>query len=121
MRTLPEGVTMYRSLASLCLVFALAGCGGGDGGVREECNPLGGTSCLMPWPWSGYLVETDTGTGLQLALPPEAMPVNIDDKVVDPTTWNRYDGFGPTGTILAAFPNGVVADGLPPHTDPAQS
>jgi hypothetical protein len=89
--------------------------------VADECNPLGGTTCLMPWPWSGYLVEADTPTGYQLAIPIEAMPVNIDDKAVDPKVWNRYDGFGPTGTILAAFPNGVVATGLPPHTDPAQS
>ena len=113
---------MYRSLRLSIVVFVLGGCGGGGDGVREECNPLGGTQCMMPWPWSGYLVEADTVTGYQLALPAEAMPVNLDGKIVEADgMFNRYDGFGPSGTILAAFPAGVSADGLPTHQAPEAS
>src|SRR5512132_331078 len=102
-------------------ILFVIGCGGGDSGVPDQCNPLGGAACVMPWPWSGYLEPADTATGYQVALPIEAMPRNIDDKPVDPAMWDRYDGFGPSGTILAGFPNGVSADGLPGWQDPAAS
>ena len=109
----------------LCAVglASLVACGGSESSsIPDSCNPLGGTTCLMPWPSSAYLVPSaDTATGYQVALPVEAMPVNIDDRPVDPTGMNRADGFGPTGVILAAFPNGVSADGLPPNTDPSAS
>lgn len=109
----------------LCSVglASLIACGGGESsGIPDSCNPLGGTTCLMPWPSSAYLVPSaDTATGYKVDLPVEAMPVNIDNKPVDPTGMNRADGFGPSGVILAAFPNGVSGDGLPPNTDPTAS
>ncbi|HUH03530.1 MAG TPA: hypothetical protein VML75_16145 [Kofleriaceae bacterium] len=115
---------MSRSLGSLVFVvgLALGGCGGGsDSGIPQDCNPLGGTSCLMPWPSAVYQEEANTASGHQLAIPVGAMPVNIDGRVIDPTWLNRYDGFGPSGVILAAFPTGVAVDGLPPHSDPDAS
>jgi len=103
--------------------MAVAACGseGTDGGVPDECNPLGGTTCLMPWPSSAYLTEANTATGFKLDLPPEAMPVNVDGIGIDPAHLNRYDGFGPTGVILAAFPSGVAVDNLPGYDDPQAS
>jgi hypothetical protein len=96
--------------------------GGGEGAVAEECNPVGGPSCLMPWPSSAYLVpDPSTATGFRVALPTEAMPTNVDNIVVDPEPWNRFDGFSPSGAILAGFESGVSPDGLPSHTDPAAS
>ena len=105
-------------LVLLGLTLALAaGCGGDESGpIADECNPLGGTHCLMPWPSSTYLAaDPTTATGFRVDLPIEAMPVNIDDIAIDPTTWNRFDGFSPSGTIIAAFANGVSGDGLPGH------
>jgi hypothetical protein len=110
-----------------CLALALAisaACGGGGSGsdIREECNPLGGTTCLMPWPSAAYQVpDSSTASGFRLDIPPEAMPVNVDQIAVDPAPWNRLDGFSPSGAMLAAFPGGVSADGLPGHQDPSAS
>src|ERR1044071_324137 len=100
-----------------CLALALAttaACGGGGSGsdIRDECNPLGGTTCLMPWPSAAYQVpDSSTASGFRLDIPPEAMPVNVDQIAVDPAPWNRLDGFSPSGAMLAAFPGGVSADG----------
>jgi hypothetical protein len=115
---------MRRSFAFLAPVLLLAACGGGDTlDVPAECNPLGGgTSCLMPWPSSAYEVaDSSSHTGIRLDLPVEAMPKNIDDFSVDPAPFNRWDGWSPSGAILAQFPNGVSADGLPPIDHPEDS
>jgi hypothetical protein len=109
--------------SSLCLV--LVACGGGDDppGDRDACNPLGvEDQCMMPWPSMAYATaDTATATGWRLDLPVEAMPENIDRVPVDPAPFNRWDGFSTMGPILARFPGGVSAAGLPPHTDPARS
>ena len=111
---------------ALGLLFLLAACGDNGGGgsdVPDACNPLGdGASCLAPWPSSAYLAPDDgTTSGYRVALPAEGMPVNIDGVVVEPGPWNRMDGFSPSGALLAFFPAGVSADGLPSHEDPGQS
>ncbi|MCA9679026.1 MAG: hypothetical protein H6709_23525 [Kofleriaceae bacterium] len=101
------------------------GCGGDDGtplDIEAACNPLGGVACMMPWPSMVYAEEdASTETGYRVAIPEAAMPSNTDPVVVDPTPFNRFDGFSPSGPILANFPGGVSAEGLPPLTDPAQS
>jgi hypothetical protein len=100
----------------------------GDGGEPpaippDACNPLGGQGCLMPWPSSSYTrPEPSTATGIRLDLPIEAMPVNSSGVPVDPAPFNtRWDGFSPTGPILAMFPRGVSAEGLPSFKDPQAS
>jgi hypothetical protein len=109
-------------VASAALACSLAACGGGGGpaGPNLSCNPLGGTgaACLMPWPSSLYLkTDSTTDTGYRVSLPVEAMPVNTDGIAIDPTPFNRWDGFSPSGPIVASFTTGVSADGLPPFTD----
>jgi hypothetical protein len=96
---------------------------GGAAAVPDECNPLGeGAFCMMPWPSSAYLEpDAKTSTGQRVAMPIEGMPTNLDDISVDPAPWNRFDGFSPSGAMVAAFAGGVSADGLPSHTDPAAS
>src|SRR5688572_8779881 len=116
----PGGAMMARTfLVVLGVTPVVSGCGGDSGsGIPDDCNPLGGVQCLMPWPSSVYLEQdATTGTGFRVALPPGAMPVNADDIAVDPTPRNRYDGFGPTGVILAGFPSGVDPIGLPRHAN----
>ena len=49
------------------------------------------------------------------------MPKNLDDSSVDPVWLNRWDGFSPTGPMLAAFPTGVSAEGLPTWKNPEAS
>lgn len=75
----------------------------------------------MPWPSAAYLVEADTPTGVRLDLPAEAMPRSVDDVAIDPAPYNRFDGFSPSGPMLAVFPTGVSDRGLPGPDDPATS
>ncbi len=113
MRTLP--------VCALALGAVLAACGGNGGGsdIPAACNPLGGgTSCMMPWPSSAYLTaDSSTATGFRVSIPPDAMPVNTNHVAIDPAPFNRWDGFSPSGPIVAGFSTGASADGLPPFTD----
>ncbi len=110
-----------RLQLALGIVFAslVAACGGGGTtGMPDYCNPLGGPACLQPWPSDLYLQpDTTTATGFRLALPVEAMPSNTDAIPIDPTPFNRWDGFSPSGPIFASFTSGVSAEGLPPYND----
>jgi hypothetical protein len=95
---------------------------GNTGGIPDECNPLGGQACMMPWPSMIYTKpDASSVTGFRLNLLPEAMPVNIDGVPVDPTAMNRRDGFTTLGPILAAFPTGVSGEGLPSFKNPDES
>lgn len=111
-----------RRLAPLLL--CLAACGGNDktSPVADECNPLGEQSCLLPWPSSAFLQEDPTtATGYRLALDPAGMPVNVDNRPIGVDVFNRWDGFSPSGPIVAMFPTGVSPEGLPHPDDPASS
>src|SRR5262245_45155872 len=77
---------------------------------------------MLPWPSSAYEVtDKTTATGRRVQLTIEAMPRNIDDTPVDPASMNRWDGFSPTGPMLAMFPNGVSNANLPPWRNPDAS
>jgi hypothetical protein len=108
--------------APLLALALLCACGDNIGGVPAQCNPLGGQGCLLPWPSAAYEVsDSSTVTGRRLAIPIEAMPTNIDDITIDPVWLNRFDGFSPTGPMLAAFDSGVSNEGLPSWMDPSPS
>lgn len=116
--------------ASALIVSTFVGisaCGGDDDDdpdldVPAECNPLGGVACMTPWPSMVYAdVDSSTETGYRVAIPQAALPINANNVAVAAEPYNRFDGFSPSGPILATFPGGVSAAGLPPHSDPAQS
>jgi hypothetical protein len=117
--------TSPRGFALAAIALGAVACGGGETTDSDDdiddgaaCNPLGFDQCLMPWPSMAYLeADPDTATGYQLAVPEAAMPVNVDGVVVKPVEINRWDGFSPSGPILARFEGGVSADGLPGHAD----
>jgi len=99
MRTVP--------LIALMLVAAC-----GDDGVSTttpaECNPLGTTGCVLPWPSSIYeRVDPDSPTGVRLDLPEGALPVNQEGDEIDPAWINQRTGFSPMTQILLTFPGGV--------------
>ncbi|MBK9030708.1 MAG: hypothetical protein IPL61_05110 [Myxococcales bacterium] len=120
---------MGRPTSLACLVVFLGAAACGDdgttpppGGIPAECNPLGGVTCLLPWPSAAYEVaDATTASGVRLALPLEAMPVNIDQVAIDPVPYNRFDGFPPSAPILVVMPNGIAGAGLPPPEDPDAS
>ncbi len=50
------------------------------------------------------------------------MPANVDGTPIDPTEWNRNDGFSPSGAILTYVADlDAEASQLPPWTDPEAS
>jgi hypothetical protein len=111
----------------ILLLISITACGDSGGGspttIPDTCNPLGGQGCLLPWPSSMYTrADPSTATGVRLDLPIDGMPVNATNVPVDPAPLNaRWDGFSPTGPILAMFPRGVSTEGLPSFKDPTAS
>ncbi len=86
--------------------------------IEAQCNPLGINHCMTPWPSSVFEVDdATTATGHKLAIPDKTLPTNFDGDAVDPTGWNKADGFSPAAPMVMSFPGGVSADGLPPADD----
>src|SRR5690606_32326666 len=69
--------------------------------LNPACDPLDPAACLLPFPSDRWTVaDPTTPTGRRVALPLEAMPRNVLGKPVDPTEWNRNDGFSPGAMLL---------------------
>ena len=88
-------------------------------GSSAGCDPLDTTRCLLPFPSNAYTkADTATPTGVRVALPAGGMPTNTKGDAIDPTEWNRNDGFSPNTPILAYLP-GIdgKASNLPSWTD----
>jgi hypothetical protein len=68
------------------------------------CEVLDTRSCLLPFPSDTYTVEDrSTGTGRRVDIPQGLLP-NVDGVTLDPTAWNRNDGFSPSTPILVHVP-----------------
>jgi len=76
------------------------------------CDPLDSSSCLLPFP-SNFFTTPDatTDTGVRVNFLPTVMPRNGTDlteggegKPVDPTEWNRNDGFSPGSMVMTHVP-----------------
>ena len=77
---------------------------------------------MMPWPSMAYAkADPTSATGYRIDAPIAAMPMNGDMISIDPAKINRWDGFSPTGPILALFPKGVSIANLPGFKDPSAS
>jgi len=115
-------MSMKKWTHLLVALAAGASCGGSDGEPstpseaalqRPECNPLGGTNCITPWPSSLYATDDDTTvTGRRLDIPAGALPTNIDGIAIDPTPYNARDGFSAAAPMITAFPGGIDASNL---------
>ncbi len=130
---------------TLALVMALAGCSDDDGyngdddsaaggapapdpaavdvSNAERCSILDPNYCLFPWPSDYYTVDdADTPTGLRIDIAGASLPANQREVRVDPTEWNRNDGFSPNQTILTLVPDiDLGQTGAPPITDLSES
>ena len=62
----------------------------------QKCDPIDPSLCLLPWP-NDFFTRPDpsTATGRRLSIDPQATPQNDAGTPVDPTDWNRLDGFSP--------------------------
>lgn len=89
----------------------------------DRCEMLDADNCMFPWPSDVFTVADDSmDTGKRVNLNQDSMPANKRGDRVDPTEWNRNDGFSPSQMILAQVP-GLDLDetGAPPITDLSQS
>lgn len=93
----------------LISTLLLAACGGDlDLATPDQCNPLGGSRCITPWPSALYEADDAASeTGRRLALPPGALPTNIDGIPLEPALLNKWDGFSSAAPPVTAFETGV--------------
>ncbi|MFA5938255.1 MAG: hypothetical protein WC809_02775 [Sinimarinibacterium sp.] len=91
------------ALAGDALLAAVAG-----------CDLLDPSHCLFPFPSDHFAVAAPDGspqsaarggTGKRIAFNPLAMPRNSAGRPIDPTEWNRNDGFSPGQSIITYVPN----------------
>ncbi len=66
----------------------------------DACDDLDPTRCLFPFPNDLFTTKANTATGRRVDLDPLAMPRNAAGKPIDPTEWNRNDGFSPGSMLL---------------------
>ncbi|HEX4918850.1 MAG TPA: hypothetical protein VFV43_13190, partial [Limnobacter sp.] len=81
-----------------------AGTGAAPAGA-ERCDPIDPSYCLFPFPNNYFTTaDTHTDTKMRVNLNVLAMPKNVAGKAIDPTDWNRNDGFSPGQPILTRVP-----------------
>jgi hypothetical protein len=115
---------LMRTDSDLCLFINSAGL---DLSQADHCETLATGNCLFPWPSDRFTVrDPTTPTGRRIALPPEAMPRNASGAPIDPTDYNRADGFSPGQLIVTKVPGfdtpaALQRTGAVPVTDIGQS
>jgi len=129
-------------VVSLVLASVLVACGDGSTNGAEDgnddpgptpvdidtpnadiCEILTPDECLLPFP-SDALTRPDdsTDSGRRVNFARDAMPSNVSGVAIDPTEWNRNDGFSPGAQIMLLVPGiDLDASALAPVTDLARS
>jgi hypothetical protein len=94
-----------------------------DVSAADRCDLLVPAQCLLPFPNDFFTVRDATlDTGRRVSLVRASMPANASGVHVDPTEWNRNDGWSPGAMILALVPGVDLArTGAAPITDLARS
>lgn len=74
--------------------------------AAPKCTGAPSRACLLPFPNDQALTVKDrhTPTGRRLHLRRSAMPANADGVRIDPTDYNRADGFSPGQPIVLRVP-----------------
>jgi hypothetical protein len=94
-----------------------------DAGGPLPCDNLDPKQCLFPFPNDYFTVrDPSTATGRRVNFSAEAMPKNVAGIPIDPTDWNRNDGFSPGSAILTFVPGlDLERTGAAPQTDLGRS
>lgn len=72
-----------------------------DLGLADRCDPIAPEQCLLPFPNDYFTVaDASTPTRRRVALVAESLPANVAGAHIDPTEWNRLDGFSPGAPLL---------------------
>jgi hypothetical protein len=71
----------------------------------QACDPIDPSLCMLPFP-DNFFTRADrhSPTGLRLDISPSATPLNVAGQPIDPTDWNRLDGFSPGSPIVTHVP-----------------
>src|SRR4051812_42916407 len=76
-----------------------------DTSNSDRCDFLDPAVCLQPWPNDYFTVpDPSTDTGHRLNLNINSMPANKASLHIDPTEYNRLDGFSPGNLISVRIP-----------------
>jgi hypothetical protein len=69
------------------------------------CDATDHAACLLPFPNDAFTVaDPSTRTGRRVAISPLAMPRNVANKPLDPTEFNRNDGWSAGSPVLTSVP-----------------
>jgi hypothetical protein len=92
-------------------------------GCPGVCDPLDPSVCLHPFPNDYFtIVDPATDTGRRVNFSLLSMPRNAAQKPVEPSDYNRSDGFSPGSSIVLRVPGVDLAmTGAVPITDVARS
>ncbi len=91
---------------------------GGRVAAAPTCDPLDTTSCLLPFPSDHFTApDRSMATGRRVNFPTGLLPTT-GGAPLDPTEWNRNDGFSPgTPILVKAAGVDVAASKLPTLSD----
>ncbi|MGH9079823.1 MAG: hypothetical protein ACRDYE_07075, partial [Acidimicrobiales bacterium] len=105
--------------ASAAAPDATPGAAPNDTPPPKGCDPLDPTQCLLPFPDNYFTVrDRSTPTGRRINFPAADMPQNNLGVPVDPTAYNRNDGFSPgTPVILHVDGISLALSGIATFTD----
>ncbi len=86
-----------------------------------DCDPLDEGHCAFPWPSNLYLrPEASRATGYTLSFGRTALPRNVANNPVDPTPWQRLDGYM-VGEAAMTYQRNLDPAGLPTEYDVSAS
>ncbi|MFM8972043.1 MAG: hypothetical protein ACKOOG_05280 [Actinomycetota bacterium] len=78
---------------------------GVDASTAQRCDVLDPARCLLPFPNDHFTVsDRSSATGRRVRFDAASMPANAKGRRVDPTEWNRNDGFSPGAMIQTLVP-----------------
>jgi hypothetical protein len=89
----------------------------------SRCDFLDLAVCLQPWPNDYFTIaDKTTATGRRLNLDLQSMPRNAEGKPIEPSDYNRNDGFSPGAMIVTRVPGldrkaAFDKSGIVPNTD----
>jgi hypothetical protein len=93
------------AVACTTLVLAAPAAARHDDAVHGACDPIDPSVCLLPWPNDFFTIrDPSAATGRRLDVDPLATPRNAAGTPIDPTDWNRLDGFSPGSPIVTHVP-----------------
>src|SRR4051794_2957555 len=83
------------------------------------CDPTDHAACLLPFPNDTFTAaDPTTKTGRRVNLSPLATPRNVAGKPIDPTEFNRNDGWSPGSPVMTSVPGlDVARTGIAPITN----